>query len=221
MKHQDKKHTDIIHEDKKHADIICEDKKHTDIVREDKKHDDKDFEEIFVRRVHRFKGNIINVETQYVTLPNGKEATRDVVLHPGAAAIVPISDDGEIYLVRQFRKPIDQMLLEIPAGKLDFIGEDPYTCALRELKEETGLTAKELKKVSSVFSCPGFCNEVLHIYIATGLSVGESCTDEDEFLSVIKYNINDLKKMIYEGSITDSKTIIGILAADRYLAGEF
>jgi len=180
-----------------------------------------EYEEKFIRRVHRFKGNIINVETQYVLLPNGKEATRDVVLHPGAAAIVPINEEGEIYLVKQFRKPIDQMLLEIPAGKLDFLGEDPNVCAVRELKEETGLTAKNMKHVSSVFSCPGFCNEVLHIYIATGINVGQSCTDEDEFLSVEKYHINDLKKMIYDGNIRDGKTIIGIFAADRYLAGEF
>ena len=176
--------------------------------------------EKFLRREHRFKGNIIDVETQYVELPNGKEATRDVVLHPGAAAVIPLTDDGYIYLVKQFRKPVDEILLEIPAGKLDHENEDPRECAARELKEETGFTAEEIRLVSSVYSCVGFSNEIIHIYLATGLKKGEMKLDEDEFLSVEKHSVESLKKMITSGEIKDGKTIIAIFAAERYLAGD-
>ncbi len=158
-----------------------------------------DHTEKWIRSEPGFKGKIISVETQYVELQNGKIVTRDVVLHPGAAAVVPINDNNEIYLVRQFRKPIDQSLLEIPAGKLDVPGEEPLVCAIRELKEETGLEAGKMTFYSSVFSCPGFSNEVLHIYIATELKMGKSKTDDDEFLSVEKYHIDELIRMIEDG----------------------
>ena len=176
--------------------------------------------EKLIKRKPCFKGNIIEVETHYVELPDGKEATRDVVLHPGAAAVIPLTDDGYIYLVKQFRKPVDEILLEIPAGKLDHKGEDPHECAVRELKEETGFTAEKIRFISSVYSCVGFCNEVIHIYLATGLVEGDMRLDEGEFLCVEKYSVESLKKMIISGEIKDSKTIIAIYAADRYLAGD-
>lgn len=177
------------------------------------------YEEKTLSKKHIFQGNIIGVESWSVLLPNGKEATRDVVIHPGASVVIPLTDDGQIYMVRQFRKPIDQVSLEIPAGKLDK-GEDPLDCAVRELKEETGLDTKDIKHLMDIHSAPGFTNEVLHMYVAKDLHEGESCADEDEFISAEKYPINTLIDMIIRKEITDAKTIIGILMADKLVKGE-
>jgi ADP-ribose pyrophosphatase len=177
------------------------------------------YEEKTVSSRHIYKGNIIDVEHVTVTLPDGREATRDLVLHPGASAVVPLNEKGEIYMVRQYRKAIDAVSLEIPAGKLDH-GEDPRICAERELKEETGLTADRITHLVSIHSTPGFSNEVLHLYSATGLKEGENCADEDEFLSTEKYPVSQLVDMILKGEITDAKSIIGILMAERIMDGK-
>lgn len=176
-----------------------------------------DYEEKTISKQKVFEGNIIDVESWKVTLPNGKEATRDVVIHPGASVVIPVTDDGQIYMVRQFRKPIDKECLELPAGKLDK-GEDPLECAKRELKEETGLDTKNIKHLLKIHSTPGFSNEVLNMYIATDLYEGEACADEDEFISAEKYPIATLVDMVMKNEITDSKTIIGILMADKLMS---
>lgn len=176
------------------------------------------FEEKTVSRKQIYQGNIIKVEYVTVTLPDGREATRDIVLHPGASAIVPLSDNGEIYMVRQYRKPIDKISLEIPAGKLDK-GEDPRACAERELREETGLTSGNIKHMLSIHSTPGFSNEVLHVYLATELKEGELCADDDEFITSEKIPVSELIDKIISGEITDAKTIIGVLMADRIIKG--
>jgi ADP-ribose pyrophosphatase len=173
------------------------------------------FEEKTIGREHTYKGSIIDVETLEVVLPDGKKATRDVVLHPGASVVIPISDNGEIYMVRQYRKPS----LELPAGKLDH-GEDPKVCAVRELSEETGLAADEVKHLISIHSAPGFSNEVLHLYLASGLKEGKAHSDEDEFVACEKYQINKLFDMILNHEITDAKTIVGVLMADRIIKGD-
>jgi len=178
-----------------------------------------EYNEKTVSEEHIYKGKIISVDLVTVTLPDGRQATRDIVRHPGASVVVPLNEKGEVYMVRQFRKPLDAETLEIPAGKLD-PGEDPYICAERELKEETGLRAKEIKHLVSIHSTPGFSNEVLHMYSATGLSEGESCADEDEFISTERYPVADLIDMILNGKITDAKSIIGILLADKILNGK-
>ncbi len=162
-----------------------------------------------------YKGNIIKVQNLTVSLPNGKEATRDIVLHPGASVVIPINEQGELYMVKQFRKPLDLTTLELPAGKLDSVGEDPRVCAERELMEETGLRAEKIDHLISIHTTPGFCNEVIHMYTATGLTQGEACTDEDEFLDVEKIHVSKLVDMILEHKITDAKTIIGVLLAER------
>ncbi len=167
-----------------------------------------------------YKGNIIEVQNLTVTLSNGKEATRDIVLHPGASVVIPINENGELYMVKQFRKPLDRTTLELPAGKLDSAGEDPKSCAERELMEETGLRAEKLEHLISIHTTPGFCNEVIHMYTATGLTQGEACTDEDEFLDVEKIHVSELVSMILEHRITDAKTIIGVLLAERKLREE-
>lgn len=177
------------------------------------------YEEKTLERKHIYKGNIIEVESLKVSLPDGRESSRDIVLHPGASVVVPISGNGEIYMVTQYRKPIEKISLELPAGKLDK-GEEPEACARRELKEETGLEAGNLKHLTSLHSTPGFCNEVLHLYAATELKEGEACADEDEFITCEKFPVSKLLDMILNHEVTDAKTIIGVLMADKILKGE-
>lgn len=174
------------------------------------------YEEKTVMKKHIYKGKIIELESLKVILPDGTESTRDIVLHPGASVIIPIDENGEIYMVKQYRKPIEKISLELPAGKLD-LGEDPLDCARRELKEETGLVAQNMQHLFSIHSTPGFSNEVLHLYLATELELGESCADEDEFITSEKYKLEKLLDLIYNHEITDAKSIIGIFSAERYL----
>jgi len=178
-----------------------------------------EYEEKTVSCERIFTGNILNFDIVTVKLPNGKESTREIISHPGAAVIIPIADNGDLYLVRQFRKAVEKEMLELPAGKLD-PGELPLDCAVRELKEETGLEAQKVELILSIHSTPGFSNEVLHIFAARGLKEGSACADEDEFLSIRRISMNSLIKMIFNGEITDSKTIVGIFAAERIIKGE-
>lgn len=177
------------------------------------------FEEKTVSKNHIYTGKIIELEHLTVTLPDGSQSTRDIVRHPGASVIIPIDENGDIYMVKQYRKPIEKVSLELPAGKLDK-GEEPIECAKRELKEETGLTAKNIKLLFSIHSTPGFSDEVLHLYLATGLEIGEACADEDEFITSKKYKLEQLIEMIYNHEITDAKSIIGIMSAERYISGK-
>ena len=177
------------------------------------------YEEKTVSEKHIYSGNIINVEHVTVTLPDGRQATRDLVMHPGASAVVPLNENGEVYMVRQYRKAIETVTLEIPAGKLDF-EEDPRICAERELKEETGLKAKVITHLVSMHSTPGFSNEILHLYAATCLNEGESCSDDDEFISTERYPVSQLLEMVFKGEITDAKSIIGIMMAERIMNGK-
>ena len=178
-----------------------------------------EYEEKVVKVEPIYNGKMIDVELMTVTLPNGNTATRDIVRHPGASVVVPVNDNREIYMVRQYRAPLGKISLELPAGKLDR-GEEPETCAVRELKEETGLTAESLKHIISIHSTPGFSDEVLHMYIATGLKEGVSNSDDDEFISTEKIPMDMLTVMILNHEITDAKTIIGILLAHRIIKGE-
>lgn len=140
---------------------------------------------------------------------------RDVVHHPGSAVIVPVHDDGTVALVRQYRHPAVRYLLEVPAGTLND-GERPEAGAARELEEELGLIAEQLEKLSEFFVSPGFLEEKMWVYLATGLSEGKAQPDEDEVLDVVRLPIGDALEMITSGEIQDAKTIIGlILAAPR------
>ena len=172
-----------------------------------------------VNEERKYTGNIINVDKVTVVLPDGRESTRDVVRHPGASVILPITDDGKIIMVEQYRKPCEMISLELPAGKLD-AGEPPEECAKRELKEETGYIAGKLAKVLTIHSTPGFSDEVLHMFVATDLVEKNAHPDEDEFISCRKYDISELISMVEKGEITDAKTIIGIFLADRIIKGE-
>jgi len=161
-----------------------------------------------------YDGKIIKVFSLKVELENNTISGREVVRHNGGACVVAVDNDLNICLVKQYRKPIEQVTIEVPAGKLE-IGEDPYLCAVRELKEETGITAEKIESLGFIYPTPGFCDEKLYIYIATGLIQGEMNLDVDEFLLYEKFPIKKCIEMIENGEINDSKTVIAILRAAR------
>ena len=182
----------------------------------DTTHDDALREVPFARETI-YDGHILHVEKWRVTCPSGREAPREIVVHKGAAAVVPVFDNGDTLLVRQHRVAVDRVTLEIPAGKLDSVNEDPLDCATRELREETGLKAEEWRKLVALRTTPGFCNETIHMYMARGLSQGERDLDDDEFLNVEWMPIERVTNMILEGRIEDSKTIAAVLMAKEIL----
>ena len=167
-----------------------------------------------------YDGKILHVERWQVTCPNGRSATREIVVHKGAAAVVPVYPDGTTLLVRQHRVAVDRVTLEIPAGKLDSAGEDPHDCAVRELEEETGLRAGRMTLLTSLLTTPGFCTEKIAIYLAQDLSQGQTHPDEDEFLSLVRMPLEEAVAMIMRGEIRDGKTICGLLMAKEALAAQ-
>ncbi len=166
-----------------------------------------------------YEGRIVTVKNDTAELVNGSVVYREVVEHSGGVAIVPVDSKQEVHMVRQFRYPMREEILEIPAGKLER-GEDPYDCAVRELSEETGCTAGRIVSLGEFFPSPGFSSEVLYIYLATDLTPGEMNLDEDELLDVETIPLEDLVKRIMSGEIKDAKTIIGILKAKDYLEND-
>ena len=160
-----------------------------------------------------FSGLIFDVNRLSVKLPDGRDAARDVLRHPGAVAIVALTDDSRILLVRQYRTAIDRVTVEIPAGKLD-PGEDPLECARRELAEETGARAERMAYLTTIATTVGFTDEVIHIYLATGLGFAQSNPDADEFINVDLVELSELIDAVLDGKIEDAKTIVGALACD-------
>ncbi|MFC2159714.1 NUDIX hydrolase [Actinomycetota bacterium] len=163
-----------------------------------------------------FKGEIVGLYYDNIKLPNGKTATREKVTHPGAVGIVPVTNDNKIILVRQYRYPVEDITIEIPAGKLDK-DENPSKCAQRELEEEVGAVNGRLIHLSTFYTTPGFCNEVLHLYLAIEFKRTANNLDEDEFLEILEPEADDAIQWIKNGKIKDSKTIIGILMAKDYI----
>lgn len=155
-------------------------------------------------------GSFLTMERLVVELPNGHVSTRDVVRHPGAVAVFAVDDDGRVLLVRQYRVALGRTMLEIPAGKID-AGEDPVTAAARELREETGCEAAALVPLISVVTAAGFCDEVVHVYRATGLTCGEPSADDDEFVEVEWLGLDVLLARIVAGEVDDSKTVAAAL----------
>ncbi len=170
------------------------------------------FEEKTIDSTTYFDGRIIKVKVDTVVLPDGTKASRELVNHPGGVGILAIDNDDMVYMVRQYRKPYDEMVLEIPAGKLEY-GEDPYECGKRELKEEVGVFAENIECLGVYYPTPGFCDEKITIFLATKLVIGDASPDEDEYLQVEKYKIDDLFDMVMNNEIHDAKTAIAILKA--------
>lgn len=181
------------------------------------KFDDSRILEQNVSSEHVFDGIILHIDHLTNRLPNGKLAKREVARHIGAAAVLPVDSDGSVYLVRQFRSPVDRVLLEIPAGKLDYKGEDRLEAAQRELREETGFTAGNWVHLNDMLSTVGFCDECISIFLARDLSAGDCNPDEDEFLNVVKMPLSEAIDMVLSNEINDAKTICALMMAQTIL----
>jgi ADP-ribose pyrophosphatase len=162
-----------------------------------------------------YKGRIVSLRVDEVRLANGRIRKREIVEHGGAVAIVAIDDQERVLLVRQYRKPVERFLLEIPAGTLEE-GEDPDACARRELLEETGHSAERVERLLGFYSAPGFCTEYLHVYLATGLREDAASPEEDESIELVREPVARALELIESGQIQDAKSQVGLLA---YLAG--
>ena len=182
--------------------------------------DFQELREIPVSSEPIYNGRILDVQRWQVTCPNGNLAAREIVVHKGAAAVVPVYEDGTTLLVRQHRVAVDRVTLEIPAGKLDCANEDPLDCAVRELEEETGLKAERMTLLTSLLTTPGFCTEKIGIYLAQGLSQGDTHPDEDEFLGLVRIPLDEAIAMVMRGEIRDSKTICGLMMAREVITAQ-
>lgn len=161
-------------------------------------------------------GGMLTVKRDQVRLANGHTSQREYVVHSGAVAVVPLLSNGNVVLERQFRYPLHQVFIELPAGKID-PGEDILITGQRELLEETGYTAAEWIKLGHQHPCIGYSNEVIHMYLARGLEAGTHQRDEDESLEVFEASFSECLQMIQNGEITDGKTIVGLMLAEKYL----
>lgn len=159
---------------------------------------------------YKYCGKIVNMRVDEALLPDGTVAKREVVEHNGGVCVVALTDNDEVYLVRQFRYPYKEVIWEIPAGKRDG-DEDPLLGAVRELKEETGTTADTIIPIGELYPSPGYCGEIIYMFAAKGLHQGEKSLDEDEFLEAEKFPLQQVVDMIMSGEIKDAKTQAAIL----------
>ena len=166
-----------------------------------------------------YKGRIVNLNLETVTLPNGATVELEVIHHPGAAAVVPMKDERTVILIRQYRHAVGGYIYEIPAGKLH-PGEDPRDCANREMEEEIGYKAGVLEHVTSAYTTPGFTDEVIHIYKAMQLQKGKQDLGHDEVLEIAEFPLEKTMTMIREGVIKDAKTIVGLQSVYLQILGE-
>lgn len=166
-----------------------------------------------------YDGVILHVCKDTVTLPNGKTARRELIRHVGAVGIVPLTNDGKVIVERQYRYPLDMVITEIPAGKLDSKKEDRLEAAKRELREETGITADEWIEMGVYYPAAAYTDEKITLYLAKGLHFGEQDLDEDEFLNIEAVPLETLVEEVLSGKITDGKTQVAILKADKIIKG--
>lgn len=172
------------------------------------------------RPIH--KGRIVDLSVDTVRFPNGKTGELEMIRHSGAAAVLPVlsqldADDPQILLVRQYRYASGGYLLEVPAGRPDKEGEDWEVCARRELQEETGMTADKLIELTAIYTTPGFTDEKIHLFLALGLTNGETSHDDDEFMDTVTMPMSEALRMVRDGEITDAKTICTLLYAAGFL----
>ncbi len=171
-----------------------------------------------LEQIYKYRGKIVNIRVDKAQFPNGKQCTREICEHCGGVGILPIDDEGNVYLVRQYRYAYGEELLEVPAGKMDLCDtETHFDCGVRELREETGFTAEKMIYLGEVYPSPGFLTETLHIYLAMGLTMGETDFDDDEYLNLIKMPYSQLCEKISTGEIKDAKTICAAFRAAQYI----
>ena len=175
-----------------------------------------DLTERKLSREDKFAGRIVTVHVDTVELPNGGTATREVVDHPGGVCVLALDGEGRALLVRQFRYPYERELRELPAGKLEY-GEDPREAAVRELREETGAVAGKFQSLGELYPSPGYCGEIIRMYLAQDLRFGETDLDEDEFLTLERIPFSQLVQEVMDGKIKDAKTIAAALKAKTLL----
>ena len=178
-----------------------------------------DYTEAALEREELYKGRIIEVHRDRVRLPDGSESAREIVEHHGGVGVLPVDGEGMAYCVRQYRYAFGEHVLEIPAGKLEQ-GEDPRDCAVRELGEETGFTAARLIDLGHAYPSPGYCHEILYLYLALGLTPGKAHLDAGEFLDVERHSLDELVEMAMDNTLSDAKTLSAVLKAKRYLEQE-
>lgn len=164
----------------------------------------------------KFKGGILEVYQDTVLLENGKNASRDVIRHPGGVCVVAVNENKEVYFVKQFRYPHKKVLLEVPAGKLEW-GESHLECGKRELREEAGFTADEFIYMGCLYPTPAYDSEIIHMYLAKGLHKAEQDLDDDEFLDVLTIPLDEAVKMVMNNEIEDAKTQLALLKASLLL----
>jgi len=163
-----------------------------------------------------YKGRVVHLTVERIVLPNGHTMDIEIVRHPGASAIVPLTSDGEVILIRQYRHAVGGFICEVPAGKLDG-GEPPDQCAARELVEEAGVVAGRLTRLGSIVSTPGFSDEVIHLFLAEDLRPADTAHEADEVITLLRRPLPDCLAMIASGEIVDAKSICGLFLADRLL----
>ena len=173
--------------------------------------EDKNLIEKKISSENVFDGVLLHVRKDEVELPNGHKSVREWIKHPGASSVIPLLPDNQIILVKQFRYPVGQVTLEVPAGKLDKVDEDPIVCAERELSEETGYTAGKIWKLTTIATTVGFSNEFIHLYAAKDLKPGKQHPDDDEFINAVKIPLTAALQLVESGKIIDAKSIISIL----------
>lgn len=166
-----------------------------------------------------YKGKMVDWCCDDVLLPDGGKATREYMDHPGAVGVIPVLPDGRIVLVRQYRYPVEEVTLELPAGKLDK-GEDPLGCVQRELQEETGYTSGKITPLLDYWPTPAFANELLHLYVAEQLKDGAMNPDEDEFIEKVEMPLDEALSLCKSGAIKDSKTLVGLMAYALWRRGK-
>ena len=179
--------------------------------------DFKNLNEVQTASEEIFDGVILHVFKDTVALPTGNPATREVIRHVGAVGVIPVTEVGKVIIERQFRYPLNRVITEIPAGKLDSFTEDRLSAAKRELEEETGYTAEEWIPMGDYYPTPAYCDERITLYLARGLNRGQRHLDEDEFLNFEAVTLADLVEDVMSGRITDGKTQVAVLKAARML----
>lgn len=179
-----------------------------------------DFTEKPLKQDYLYRGKIVNLRVDNAELPDGTTALREVIEHPGGVCVAALTEKEELLFVEQFRYPYMETVLELPAGKLEY-GEDPFEAGKRELLEETGAAAENYRDLGKLYPTPGYCGEIIHMYLAENLTFSEQHLDEDEFLEVRRIPLEEAFRMVMRNEIRDSKTQVGILKTYQLVKGQF